>query len=159
MYLCFIYILSARIYVFTDASGAGYAPNLPDHATLHACKVPYSRRVLTYLFPFASHIFFSAPASHIFVLRGRITVAIEAPPPCSTAWPLLPSVSTHALCPSSPSPPFFLNCEQCFIAAIHMHTDVGMLAAFWTWPQTELAPISSFFESKSNRKYKFFYLL
>jgi len=37
-----------------------------------------------------------------------------------------------------------------------MHTDVGMLAAFWTWPQTELAPISSFFESKSNRKYKFF---
>jgi len=53
----------------------------------------------------------------------------------------------------------FLNCEQCFIAAIHMHTDVGMLAAFWTWPQTELAPISSFFESKSNRKYKFFYLL
>jgi len=79
MYLCFIYILRARIYVFTDASGAGYAPNLPDHATLHACKVPYSRRVLTYLFPFASHIFFSAPASHIFVLRGRITVAIEAP--------------------------------------------------------------------------------
>jgi len=106
-----------------------------------------------------THFFLGSCIAHLCAPRPHHCSDRSSGSPCSTAWPLLPSVSTHALCPSSPSPPFFLNCEQCFIAAIHMHTDVGMLAAFWTWPQTELAPISSFFESKSNRKYKFFYLL